>query len=76
MLIILFFTFKIRLFLYKIGINYLLKNGVYFEHTQRYKNMTIKEGRDFIYENFCNRIGFPTENSETSAENIFVITCN
>ena len=42
---------------------FLLYNDVYFEYTQRYRKMTIKELRDFIYENYCRQTGFTKENS-------------
>ena len=41
----------------------MLYNDVYFEHIRRYKKMTIKEIKDFIFENYYGRVEFPKENS-------------
>ena len=42
---------------------FVLYTDVYFEYTQRYKKMTIKELKDFIFENYYRQIGFTKENS-------------
>ena len=42
---------------------FLIHNNVYPKYCQYYKKMTIKELKDFIYENIYRQIGFPKENS-------------
>ena len=35
---------------------------MYFEYTQHYKKLTVKELKEFIFENYYRRIGFAKEN--------------
>ena len=49
-------------FIYSYKIIYLRYNDVYFEYSQRYKKMTVKQLKEFIFENYNRGIGFTKEN--------------